>query len=102
MSVSVRPVRSSVDARLGPVELITGGLLLIAVALGMIGPLIAALLIRRSGAGRTDAMASVPLILLTLAVILATTAGLTMFAIAHRRSSDAGRAAGAPVETGGR
>lgn len=88
MSVHVRPVRSLVNARLGPVELITGGLLLIAAALGMLGPLIAALLIRRSGAGRSDAVATAPLILLTLAVILAFTAGLAMFALARRRSSE--------------
>ncbi|WP_446224319.1 hypothetical protein ACTWPB_03670 [Nocardia sp. IBHARD005] len=90
MSVHSRPVRSLANARLGPVELITGGLLLTAAALGMLGPLIAALLIRRSGAGRTDAMATAPVILLTLAVALAITAALAMFAIARRRSSDKG------------
>ncbi len=86
MSVHARPVRSLTNARLGPVELITGGLLLMAAGLGMVGPLLAALLIRHSGAGSD---ATIPLILLTLAVILAITAGLTMFAIARRRKSTA-------------
>ncbi|MFC9661242.1 hypothetical protein ACFVJ5_13485 [Nocardia sp. NPDC127606] len=76
-------MRSLSKARLGPVELITGGLLSTAAALAMVGPLIAALLIRRSGAGRTDPTA--PLLLLTLALALAITAALTMFAIARRR-----------------
>ncbi|MFC8383097.1 hypothetical protein [Nocardia sp. NPDC057272] len=71
------------SARLGPVEWITGGLLSTAVALTMVGPLIAALLIRRSGAGRTDPTA--PLILLILAITVAIAAALTMFAIARRR-----------------
>ncbi|MFE1596186.1 hypothetical protein [Nocardia sp. NPDC058705] len=65
-------------------ELITGGLLLIAAALAMIGPLIAALLIRHSGADRT---ATTPLVLLTLAIILATTTGLALLALAHRRGN---------------
>lgn len=83
MSVHSRPVRSLSSAKLGPVELITGGLLSTAAALTMVGPLIAVLLIRRSGAGRTDPTA--PLILLTLAITLAIAAALTMFAIARRR-----------------
>ncbi|MFD4462798.1 hypothetical protein [Nocardia sp. NPDC058480] len=83
-------MRSLINARLGPVALITGGLLLIAAALGMLGPLIAALLIRRSGAGRTDAIATAPLILLTLAVALAIAAAVTMFAAARRKNSDRG------------
>ena len=85
MSVPIRPMRSLVDVRLDSVELVTGGLLSIAAALAMIGPLVAALLIRRSGASRTDAMATVPLILLALAVTVALAAGFTMFAVARRR-----------------
>lgn len=80
-------MRSLFGAGPGPVELITGGLLLIAAALGMTGPLIAALLIRRSGAGRTDITATAPLILLSLAVVLAITGGLTLFALARRRGA---------------
>ncbi|MEU4812191.1 hypothetical protein AB0H20_23550 [Nocardia fluminea] len=82
MSVHSRSVRSLSHARLGPVELITGGLLSTAAALAMAGPLIAALLIRHSGRG-TEPVA--PLILLSLAVVVAITAALTMFAIARRR-----------------
>ena len=77
-----RSVRSLSHARLGPVELITGGLLSTAAALAMAGPLIAALLIRHSGEG-TEPVA--PLILLSLAVAVAITAALAMFAIARRR-----------------
>ncbi|MFD3428957.1 hypothetical protein [Nocardia fluminea] len=82
MSVHSRSVRSLSHTRLGPVELITGGLLSTAAALAMAGPLIAALLIRHRGAGTYP---TAPLILLTLAVVLAVTAALTMFAIARRR-----------------
>lgn len=51
----------------------------------MAGPLIAALLIRRSGAGRTDTMATAPLTLLLIAVILTISAGIAAFVIARRR-----------------
>ncbi|MFD3744409.1 hypothetical protein [Nocardia sp. NPDC058633] len=102
MSAHVRPMRSFSGVRIGTVELITGGLLLITAALGMAGPLAAALLIRRSGSGRTAAVATAPLILLTLAVTLAVAAGLTLFAIARRRraAEQAGSSRG-PAEPGG-
>ncbi|MFD3704238.1 hypothetical protein ACFWUP_13935 [Nocardia sp. NPDC058658] len=83
MSVHIRSVRSLSHARFGSVELITGGLLLIAAALAMLGPLIAALLIRHSGADRAP---TTPVVVLTLAMILATTTGLTLLTLAHRRS----------------
>ncbi|MFD6398007.1 hypothetical protein [Nocardia sp. NPDC060249] len=88
MSVHSRLAGLSSTARIGPVEWITGGLLSTAAALAMAGPLIAALLIHRSGAGRTDPTTA--LILLTPAIALAITAALTMFALARRRSSDKG------------
>ncbi|MEV0075882.1 hypothetical protein AB0H58_05655 [Nocardia neocaledoniensis] len=71
---------------LGPVELITGGLLLTAAGLAMVGPLVAALLIRRSGSARVvETAATAPLILLSIAVTLALAAGIGMVVTAVRR-----------------
>ncbi|MGS2808547.1 hypothetical protein [Nocardia sp. MW-W600-9] len=70
---------------LGPVELTTGGLLLTASGLALIGPLIAALLIHRSGAPGADGATTAPLILLTVAIVLALSAGVALFVTARRR-----------------
>ncbi|MBW0274390.1 hypothetical protein ATM97_09200 [Nocardia sp. MH4] len=70
---------------LGPVELTTGGVVLTAAGLAMIGPLIAALLIHRSGGPGADAAATTPLILLTIAIVLALSAGIALFVTASRR-----------------
>ncbi|MEV6216184.1 hypothetical protein [Nocardia sp. NPDC051833] len=66
------------------VELTTVGLLLTAASLAMIGPLVAALLIHRSGAPGAGA-ATAPLILLTVAIVLALAAGIALFVTASRR-----------------
>ncbi|WP_278264614.1 hypothetical protein [Nocardia sp. AG03] len=86
LGAGVQPVRRarSAGVSLGPVELITGGMLLTAAGLAMVGPLIAAALIRRNGAGA--AVATMPLILLTIAVVAAISVGVTMFVAAYRRS----------------
>ncbi|MEV6062175.1 hypothetical protein [Nocardia asteroides] len=73
------------NSLLGPVELATGGLLLTAAGLAMVGPLVAALLIRRSGATSVDAAATTPLILLSVAVVLALTVGIGLFVAAKFR-----------------
>ncbi|WP_336087073.1 hypothetical protein [Nocardia sp. SSK8] len=88
LGAGVRPVRRarSAGVSLGPVELITGGMLLSAVGLAMIGPLAAAVLIRYNGAGRTDAAATTPVILLAIAVVAALSVGVAMFVAAYRRT----------------
>ncbi|MFE3542471.1 hypothetical protein ACFXK0_05810 [Nocardia sp. NPDC059177] len=83
--MSVQRARST-GMVLGAVELVTGGVLLVAVGLAMLGPLVAALLIRHNGASRTDFGATAPLILLAVAVVLAIGSGVAMFVAAYRRS----------------
>lgn len=89
MTVDLRLLSGSrarrTSSMLGPVELATGGLLLTAAGLAMIGPLVAALLIRRSGATSVDAAATTPLILLSVAVVLALTVGIGLFVAAKYR-----------------
>ncbi|MFD3507457.1 hypothetical protein [Nocardia sp. NPDC058666] len=83
MSVHIKPMRSLSNFTLGTVELITGGLLLTAAGLGMVGPLTAALLIHRSAPAHPNAV--LPLILLAIAASLALLTGLALFALAHHR-----------------
>ncbi|NEW40027.1 hypothetical protein GV794_22255 [Nocardia cyriacigeorgica] len=73
---------------LGTVALTTGGLMLAAAALSMVGPLFAALLIVRSGGGPSDTAATMPLVLLTVAVVVAVTASLGLFVTAWRRAHE--------------
>ncbi|MFB7877851.1 hypothetical protein ACFC06_21605 [Nocardia sp. NPDC056064] len=86
LGAGVQPVRRARSAgfSLGPVELITGGMVLTAAGLAMVGPLIAAALIRHNGAG--VAAATTPLILLAIAVVAVLSVGVAMFVAAYRRS----------------
>lgn len=77
---------TTVRASLTPEALTTGGLLLTAAGLALLGPLLAAMLIRASGAGRTDAAATTPLVLAMLAVIVAVASGFALFVSAWRRA----------------
>lgn len=77
--------RATVD----PVALVTGGLLLAGIAAAVLGPLLAALLIRHNDAGPTDAGATVALALTVLAVSAAAVAALSMFVLAWRRTARA-------------
>ncbi|MFE3447144.1 hypothetical protein ACFXNW_29275 [Nocardia sp. NPDC059180] len=80
--------RPAADHPLGAVALTTGGLMLAAAALSMVGPLCAALLIVRSGGGPSDAAATTPLVLLTVAVTVAVTAATGLFVAAWRRAHE--------------
>lgn len=77
---------TSARVSLTPEALTTGGLLLTGAGLALLGPLLAAMLIRASGAGRTDAAATTPLVLAMLAVIVAVTGGFALFVSAWRRA----------------
>ncbi|MFC4377319.1 hypothetical protein ACFO5K_24870 [Nocardia halotolerans] len=90
MSVHARPARALATMRLDAVDLITGGLLMIAVGLAMIGPLVAALLIRHSGAGPTETVSTMSLTLLVIAVVVSISAGAALCVTARRRR-DSGR-----------
>lgn len=68
------------------VALVTGGLLLAGIAAAVLGPLLAALLIRRNDAGPTDAGATVALALTILAVSVAAVSAVAMFVLAWRRT----------------
>ncbi|MFE7721795.1 hypothetical protein ACFU44_22445 [Nocardia rhizosphaerihabitans] len=90
MTVDQRLLRTGSRSRnagspLGAVELTTGGLLSTAAGLAMVGPLVAALLIRRSGATSAEATATAPLIMLTVAVVLALSTGIGLLVTARRR-----------------
>ncbi len=84
-SVSTKTA-TSVRASLTQEALTNGGLLLTGAGLALLGPLLAAMLIRASGAGRTDAAATTPLVLAMLAVIIAVTGGFALFVSAWRRA----------------
>ncbi|WP_227982122.1 hypothetical protein [Nocardia spumae] len=94
------PVKESVEpvgTSLPPETLTTGGLLLTGAGLALIGPLVAALLIRASGAGRTDAAATTPLVLAALAVVVAMATGVALFVSAWRQARTPRRARGLTV-----
>ncbi|MGW5516787.1 hypothetical protein [Nocardia africana] len=77
---------TSARVSLTPEALTTGGLLLTGAGLALLGPLLAAMLIRASGAGRTDAAATTPLVLAMLAVIITVAGGFALFVSAWRRA----------------
>ncbi|MGW5574269.1 hypothetical protein ACWEVD_23995 [Nocardia thailandica] len=79
-------LRYSRRATVDPVALVTGGLLLAGIAAAVLGPLLAALLIRRNDAGPTDAGATVALALTILAVSAAAVSAVAMFVLAWRRT----------------
>ncbi|MFC4124636.1 hypothetical protein [Nocardia rhizosphaerae] len=87
MTVEHRLLRTGPRLRgtLGPVELTTGGLLLVSAGLALLGPLVAALLIRRSGSAGTDTATTASLILLSIAVVLAISTAIGLFVTALRR-----------------
>ncbi|MEV5646948.1 hypothetical protein AB0L57_01745 [Nocardia sp. NPDC052254] len=82
---SAKEVSAPAAGSLPPEALATGGMLLTAAGLALIGPLAAALLIRSRGAVGTDA-ATTPLVLAALAVVLAVAAGVALFVSAWRRA----------------
>ncbi len=78
-------ISAPAEGSLPPEALATGGVLLTAAGLALIGPLAAALLIRSRGAVGADA-ATAPLVLASLAVVLAVAAGTALFVSAWRRA----------------
>ncbi len=82
---SRRAVRVRTRRPLRVVELVTGALLLSAAAGGMAGPVAAAVLIYRSGAGREGTAVTVSLGLAIGAVVVTLAAAMALFARAWRR-----------------
>ncbi|MGS2809518.1 hypothetical protein [Nocardia sp. MW-W600-9] len=82
---SHRAVRVRIRRPLRVIELVTGAMLLTIAAGGMAGPVAAAMLIYRSGAGRDGTAVTVSLVLAIGAVALVLVSAAALFAMAWRR-----------------